>query len=546
MIRPKNARGVAAGLAVLMTVTARAAGDVPVHVSPSAEPMASGPFEPTWASLESQHRTPDWFRDAKFGIWAHWSAQCVPEHGDWYARGMYQEGSDDYKDHLARYGHPSVQGFKDLDHAWHAEHWDPDKLMALYKRAGAQYFVALANHHDNFDCWDSKYQPWNSTRVGPMKDIVGTWAAVARRNGLRFGVSVHASHAWNWLEVSQGMDATGTHAGVRYDGTLTKADGVGQWWDGLDPQDLYCQQHHRGEESWTYDPRHCTLPDQAYCDKFYNRTVDLIDKYHPDLLYFDDTVMPLYGVSDAGFKIAAHLYNDGVRRTGHADAVMTGKGLTPDQRKAITWDLERGHADAAEPLPWQTDTCIGSWHYDRRILDRHGYKSATTVIHTLVDNVSKNGNLLLSVPVKPDGTIDDDEVKFLERMAAWMAVNGECVFGSRPWTTYGEGPSTEGKREGSDNFNEGKAKPFTAADVRYTAKGSAVYAVLLGWPDGGRVVLKALRAGSPDYPGEVGSVRLLGSDGDLEVDRQADGLHVTLPADKPCDHAFALRIERRA
>ena len=517
---------------------------VPVSISPTAEPMAAGPYQPTWESLASQYKTPDWYRDAKFGIWAHWSAQCVPERGDWYARSMYIPGTDQYKDHLARYGHASVQGFKDLDHDWHAEHWDPERLMSLYKAAGAQYFVALANHHDNFDTWDSKYQPnWNTTKIGPMKDLVGTWAAVTRKAGLRFGVSVHASHAWSWFEVAQGWDATGKFAGVPYDGTLTVADGTGQWWQGLDPQELYCQHHHRGELSWEWDPKHGTLPDQAYCDKFYNRTIDLINQHHPDFVYFDDTVLPLYGVSDAGLKIAAHYYNDAVKRTGRADVVLTGKGLNPDQRKAITWDLERGKTDRLEPLPWQTDTCIGSWHYDRRIFDRHGYKSVGQVVHTLVDNVSKNGNLCLSIPVRPDGTIDADEEAFLAGMAKWMAVNRDCIFGTRPWAVYGEGPSTASTATTkADNFNEGKGKPFTAADVRFTTKGKTLYAVFLGWPADGKLTVASLAAGSKLYPGEIGTVRLLGADSDLKVDRQSDGLHVTLPADKPCDHAFALRI----
>ena len=204
-----------------------------VIVSTDAEPIAPGKFAPTWDSLK-QYRVPEWFRDAKFGIWAHWGPQCQPERGDWYARNMYSQGQRDYQDHLERYAHPSKLGFKDVIHAWHAEKWDPDKLIALYKRAGAQYFFALANHHDNFDNWDSKYQPWNAVRLGPQKDLIGGWAAAARKHGLRFGVSVHAAHAWSWYEVAQGSDRTGPRAGVPYDGKLTKADGRGRWWDGYD------------------------------------------------------------------------------------------------------------------------------------------------------------------------------------------------------------------------------------------------------------------------------------------------------------------------
>ena len=185
--------------------------------------MADGKFQPTWESLK-QYETPEWFRDAKFGIWAHWGPQCQPERGDWYARHMYSEGHWQYQDHLARYGHPSKHGFKDVIHEWKAEKWDPDKLLALYKRAGAEYFIALANHHDNFDNYDSKYQPWNSVNLGPKKDLIGGWAKAARSNGMRFGVSVHAAHAWSWYETAQGADKEGPLAGVPYDGKLTKAD----------------------------------------------------------------------------------------------------------------------------------------------------------------------------------------------------------------------------------------------------------------------------------------------------------------------------------
>src|SRR5476649_1031335 len=206
----------------------------------AADAIAPGPYQANWDSLKSQYQAPDWFRDAKFGIWAHWSAQCVPEQGDWYARNMYLEGSPHYKYHVEHYGHPSKFGFMELDNLWKAEHWDPEKLMELYVRAGAKYFVALANHHDNFDAYDSKYHAWNSVNVGPKQDIVGTWARVARARGLKFGVTNHSSHAWDWFASAYGYDPEGPKAGIRYDAyTLTKADGKGKWWDGLDPQELY-------------------------------------------------------------------------------------------------------------------------------------------------------------------------------------------------------------------------------------------------------------------------------------------------------------------
>src|SRR3954447_22549705 len=207
--------------------------------SRAARSIQHGPFQPTWESLK-QYKTPAWFRDAKLGIWAHWSAQCVPEQGDWYARQMYMQGTPVYEHHVRTYGHPSAFGFMEIDNLWKAERWEPEKLMSLYERAGAKYFFALANHHDNFDAYASKHHAWNSVNVGPKRDIIGIWAKVARARGLKFGVTNHSAHAWHWFQVAYGYDAEGPKRGVRYDAArLTKADGKGKWWDGLDPQELY-------------------------------------------------------------------------------------------------------------------------------------------------------------------------------------------------------------------------------------------------------------------------------------------------------------------
>lgn len=506
----------------------------------AAAPPAK-PFEPNWDSL-TRYQCPDWFRDAKFGIWAHWTAQCVPEQGDWYARAMYEEGSHDYDYQTAHYGHPSRVGFKDIDHLWKAEHWQPDALMALYKAAGAKYFVALAQHHDNFDCFDSKFQPWNSVALGPKKDIVGLWAKAARQAGLHFGVSSHGSHAWSWFEVAQGADKHGPLAGVPYDGKLTKADGKGQWWEGLDPQDLYAQNHVPGKGGlvWDWDAAQgSSVPDKAYCEKFYNRTIDLLDKYSPDLIYFDDTVLPLYQVSDVGLRIAAYHYNTSrARHGGRLDAVLTGKGLNAQQQKAMVHDFERGRSDKVEPSPWQTDTCIGQWHYSRSVYENHQYKSAAQVVKMLVDIVSKNGNLLLSIPLRGDGTIDPDERQFLQDMAAWIAVGGEAIYGTRPWKIAGEGPV----RFRAGGFSEGGEDRLTAADFRFTTKGAVLYTTALGWPESGKYVLKTLADGAPGIVGKVKSVSLLGSREKLSWTRTADGLEVTLPSARPCDYAYTLKI----
>ncbi|MBL7739944.1 MAG: alpha-L-fucosidase [Chitinophagaceae bacterium] len=515
------------------------------------EPMAKGPFEPSWDSLK-QYQTPDWFRDAKFGIWAHWGPQCQPEFGDWYARSMYIEGSRQYKYHIEKYGHPSAFGFKDVIHQWKAENWNPEELMELYKRAGAKYFMALANHHDNFDNYNSKYQKWNSVNLGPGKDLIGGWEKAARKNGLRFGVSVHAAHAWTWFEQSQQADKTGPFAGVPYDGKLKGSDGRKTWWSKLDPQELYAQNHPLSDGSddernihkqWNWG-NGAAEPSKQYCDKFYNRTADLINKYDPDLVYFDDTALPLWPVSDAGLRVAAHYYNRSIQKRGKLEVVINGKILDEEQRKCMVWDIERGQSNTIEPLPWQTDTCIGHWHYDHPLYDRHGYKTAKTVIHTLIDVVSKNGNLLLSVPVRGDGTIDADERKIVEGIAGWMQINNEAIFNTRPWKIFGEGPAIESAAPlTAQGFNEGKGKPFTHEDIRFTIKGDILFAFLLGWPGEKETVIKSLAATSPQLAGKkIRDVSLIGYHGKLEWQQTTEGLKVKMPLQPPCENAFVLTI----
>jgi len=510
--------------------------------------IATGPFKPDWNSL-TNYQTPDWFRDAKFGIWAHWGPQSQPEEGDWYARNMYIQGQDAYKLHLAEYGHQATNGFKDIIHDWQAANFDPDKLLAFYKANGAKYFMALAAHHDNFDNFNSKYQPWNSVNVGPHKDLIGGWAAAARKNGLRFAVSVHSSHSWSWYEVAQGADTNGPLAGVPYDGKLTKADGKGLWWDGLDPQELYAQNHVPGKKLvWDWNPAQgSSTPDAAYMEKFFQRTKQLWDDYQPDMIYFDDSVLPMHDASDQiGLNLAAHFYNSSIQLHGHNEAVMNAKDLNVLQRQALTYDIERGKAAGILPLPWQTDTCIASWHYKKEIFDKHQYKSAASVVRMLADIVSKNGNLMLSVPLQRDGTPDSDEIKIVSQIGAWLKVNGDAIYGTRPWKTYGEGPSTVVAEKGRfGGQTDVQKKPFTAEDIRFTQSkdGQTLYAIVLEFPKAGQVTVKSLARNAPDWPGAIRSVRLLGGTGELAFTRDDTGLHLTLPAQMPCDIAFALEIQ---
>jgi len=511
--------------------------------------MASGPFKPSWDSLSS-YQTPEWFRNAKFGIWAHWGPQCQPEYGDWYAREMYMEGSRQYKYHVEKYGHPSKFGFKDVINEWKAELWDPESLVSLYKQAGAKYFMALANHHDNFDLYKSKYQQnWNSTKIGPKKDLIGGWEKAARRNGLHFGVSVHAAHAWSWMETAQRADKNGPLAGVPYDGKLTKADGKGKWWDGVDPQELYAQNHPLSKNSWdnrminnqwNWD-NGVSVPSNEYCEKFYNRTVDLINQYDPDMIYFDDTVFPLWPVNHAGLRIAAHMYNRSFKKKGKVEVVINGKILNELQRKCMVWDIERGQSNSIEPLPWQTDTCIGSWHYDRTIYNNKSYKSAKTVIHTLADVVSKNGNLLLSVPVRANGTIDELERAVVVEIGEWMAANSEAIYDTRPWKVFGEGPAMESAAALSGpGFNEGRGKPFGAADIRFTTKNGLVYATMLGWPESGQVLIKSMNDATLGKA--VSAVEMLDNGQKLRFSQTNEGLLISLSERPKLSYAFALKI----
>ena len=501
------------------------------------EKITKGKFKPTWESLQT-YQVPAWYQNAKFGMWAHWGPQCEPEAGDWYARGMYEEGSDQYNFHVKKYGHPSVFGFKDVINEWKADQWNPEELVALYKSAGARYFIAMGNHHDNFDMFDSKYQKnWNSTRIGPKKDIIGGWAAAAKKQNLPFGVSLHAAHAWRWFEDAQRSDKSGPLAGVPYDGNLTKADGKGKWWEGLDPQELYAQRHPLSENSLDNNAIHSQWhwgngvypPSKVYIEKFVNRTLDLIKKYQPDLLYFDDSQLPFWPVSDAGLRIAAHHYNNSIKKHGELRAVINGKILNEDQRKAMVWDIERGQANDIQPFVWQTDTCIGDWHYNRSVYDRKGYKSAQMVIQTMADVVSKNGNYLLNIPVRGNGTIDELGRKVVEDVGKWMQLNSESIYDTRPWKKFGEGPSVENQAKlTAQGFNEGKTK-FTSQDVRFNTKGEILFATIMAWPEDNKVIIKSLRSGNPDFPKPIQKVEWLGGKQNLAFTQTGEGLEVIFP-----------------
>lgn len=496
---------------------------------------------------------PEWFRDAKFGIWAHWGPQCVEGSGDWMARSLYIEGSPQYKYHVENYGHPSEVGFKDILPQFKAENWDPDYLVGLYKKIGAKYFFVLGNHHDNFDLWDSQYQEWNSKAIGPKRDILAGWAEACRKHGMPFGVSLHADHAWSWYEPSRRYDRNGPKAGVPYDGRLTKADGKGKWWEGLDPQKLYAQDHPDSYGSWSDGMIHSqwawgngvAVPTEEYCTNFYNRTLDVINRYNPDLLYFDVTGVPFYPISDAGLKIATHFYNHNMATKGKDfSAVMFGKILTDEQKEALVWDVERGAPNNIPDKPWQTCSCIGDWHYNTNTYEKGWYKSAAQVVKMLADVVSKNGNLLLSIPLRADGTFDEKEKVVIDGIGDWMSVNGEAIYSTRPWQIFGEGPIAESDiKINAQGFNEGAYINASSAEIRFTQTPKHLYAIALAWPEDGKVTVKSLADGSELYKKRIRNVELVGY-GKVPFQRTAEGLTVTLPADAPKSVAPVLRIRK--
>ncbi|HVU33989.1 MAG TPA: alpha-L-fucosidase [Opitutaceae bacterium] len=511
---------------------------------PATRKITPGPVAPNWPSLEAHYQCPEWFRDAKFGIWAHWSAQSVPEQGDWYARNMYIQGTPQNRYHVAHYGHPSEFGFMEIDHRWTAAHWDPEALMELYVAAGARYFVALANHEDNFDTYNSKYQAWNAVNVGPHRDIIGTWEKVAREHGLRFGVSNHSSHAWHWFQSAYGYDPEGPKAGVRYDAyRLTKADGKGKWWDGLDPRDLYgkpaivmpdgittiaAAQAWQVAHTlpWTEDP---PPHDPEFANKWFFRAQDLIDKYDPDFLYLDNTGLPL---GQVGLDLAADYYNTALaRHGGRLDRVLTAKGLHDQRRTAVTLDFERTVPAGLMAEPFEASTCIGDWHYRRDIT----YKTVGQVVRILTDVVSKNGTFLLSIPIRGDGTIDNREVAILHGIAAWTKVNGEGIYGSRPWTRFGEGPTVVPRGRAADS-----PLPYTPQDFRFTTNRGHLYVFEMA-PPTAEVRIQSLGLGEAGAR-RVADVEVVGSGEKLRWRQDAGALTIEKPDRLPCADVCSYRV----
>jgi alpha-L-fucosidase len=473
-------------------------------------PVAEGPYAADWRALGQAYNAPEWWRDAKFGAWAHWDPQSMPEQGDWYARFMYQEGHPHYAFHVAHFGHPSEYGYKDICHNWVIDRWNPDELMDLFVSMGARYFMAMGVHHDNFDCWDSAYQPWNSVRVGPKVDIVGRWEKAARQRGMRFGIGFHHSPGRTWgqfMPVRYTGDTSGPRQGVPYDALHTIRDGRGRWWEGLDPVDLYGPVH---------DARSPLL--SPFANQFMWRVDDAVRKYRPDVIYFDehagDSQVDLgvnMGLGVLAPALVANYYNRSLQwKPGYADVVINLKGVggiydsfqnSPEILPFVDRALVKSTEAHIEPqimaYPFQTETTTQNWHYNRGqpTLD------AGTLIRSLMKNVARNGAMLLNLTQRGRGDLDPELVLICKDIGAWLKAHGEAVYGSRPFEVCGDDA------------------------VCYTRNSGNVYAALLAW-DGGPVVLEPLRAGGATL-GKVLEVELLGFDGPLMWVQDDQGLTVT-------------------
>ncbi len=466
-------------------------------------------FSATFESLKT-YEMPDWFRDAKFGIWAHWGPQAVPRQGDWYAREMYQEGSADYKYHLAHYGHPSKFGYKDIIPLWKAQKWDADKLMALYKKAGAKYFVSMGTHHDNFFLWNSKIHRWNAVNMGPHKDVVGTWQQAAKKQGLRFGVSEHLGASFTWFQPAHRADTTGVMKGIPYDGN--------------DPAyaDLYHPKAAPDDKGW--------LSKNAQWQQDWLSSIkELIDGYHPDLLYSDSG----FPFDSIGREMVSYYYNQYMATNNNRlDAVYNCK-----QPSGGMWveDLERGVKDTISAFPWQTDTSIGDWFY------REGqkYKSSSEIIQMLVDIVSKNGNLLINIVQTPEGDIEPDMIQTLDEIGQWTAINGEGIYGTRPWKLYGEKPADLPVVK-SGNFNEEKVK-YGNKDIRFTTKNGYLYLFVLAAPTED-ITVKSLGTSSP-LTQKIKSIELLGAKEKIQWRQNSDALLISKPGTIPLRQAVCFKLK---
>ncbi len=472
--------------------------------------MGTKKFAPVFESLY-EFECPEWFLDAKFGIWSHWGPQSVPMYGDWYARNMYIEDSQQYLYHVRRYGHPSEFGFKDICALWKAENFDPDALMSLYYNAGARYFVAQATHHDNFFNYDSAVNRFNSVNIGPHKDICSLWKNAADKKGMPFGLTEHLAASFSWWKNNKGCDKYGPYKGIPYDGSNPEY------------YDFYHDnREHTAEESTPW------LTGNKNFMNYWQRSVfEMIDVFKPDLLYSDSELPFGSGNYSVGLEAVARLYNTSAAVHGNNRAVYNQKSRDAKIYKIGILDIEKSQLPGIQPDPWQTDTCIGNWFYDVKQV----YKKPGHIVEMLVDIISKNGVMLLNILQRPDGTIDEWAVYILGEIAKWYSICSEGVYGTRPWRIYGEGIS----KVVIHQFSEDEVS-WNNSDYRFTSKGKNVYAFMMRTPEDRTAVIKSFKE---DEIAE--HVSLLGY-GNVPFHQIFGILTVKLPDNMPAEYANCLKI----
>jgi alpha-L-fucosidase len=471
------------------------------------EVVNRGPFRPDWKSLED-FRVPAWYLDGKFGIFIHWGAYSVPAFGnEWYPRNMYVSGSKEFKHQVETYGPQSLFGYKDFLPMFKAEHFDAAAWARLFREAGAKYVVPVAEHHDGFPMYDYDFTEWSAAKMGPKRDVIGELSQAVRKEGLVFGASSHRVEHWWFFD-----------EGMKFDSDVRDSRYAAFYGPARDRKAAEDQS---------------APPTREFLEDWLVRTCQIVDKYQPQLLWFDWWIAQP-SVHPYLRKFAAYYYNRGAEwKKGVAINYKKHGGESfPDSAGVL--DVERGQLAAIRPYFWQTDTSVSknSWGY----VKNQDYKTVDSLVDDLVDIVSKNGALLLNIGPKPDGTIPEPEQKILLEIGRWLRVNGEAVYGTRPWRVYGEGPT----RVVEGPFADTKRKPFTGEDIRFTVRGETLYAIALAWPETGKLLIRSLPSGAGVM--QVKGVSLLGYGGKLAWKQGARGLEVTMPAARPCDYAFALKI----
>ena len=472
------------------------------------ETIAAGPFRADWNSLTA-YQVPTWYQDGKFGIFIHWGVYSVPAWGnEWYPRNMYQPQSPEFAHHVATYGPQAQWGYKDFIPQFTGAQFDADRWATLFREAGARFVVPVAEHHDGFAMYDCSFSNWTATKMGPQRDIIGELAAAVRAQNMVFGVSSHRAEHWWFFD-----------GGRTFPSDVQDEQGTGLYAPAQPgPKDLH-------------DPHDPHGPDQAFLDDWLARTTELVDKYQPQLIWFD------WWIEHAAFtpylpRFAAYYYN---RAAQWQQGVAINYKWASFAEGSAVFDIERGQVAGIHPRFWQNDTSVSknSWGY----VQQQDYKTATTLIGDLVDVVSKNGALLLNIGPRPDGTIPPEEERILREIGAWLRVNGEAIYNTRPWNVFGEGPTEV--REGS--FTDTQRHLFTDQDFRFTVGVNALYAVCLGWPEH-EVCIRTLNNASSVSAAQIAGVTMLGADSGLHWWQDWEGLHVQPPPTRPCEHAYTFKI----